>query len=52
MYVFHTLSQVRNITNNWITEYNEERPHKALGKLTPKEYRLTNSTDNSSFYWY
>jgi putative transposase len=34
-YVFHRLSEVRAITQNWITTYNEERPHDALGGLTP-----------------
>ena len=37
-YVFHRLSEVREITDNWIIEYNEIRPHDSLGKLTPKEY--------------
>jgi len=38
LYIFHKLSKVKEITNNWIKEYNEERPHTALGVLTPKEY--------------
>ena len=37
-YVFHQLSEVKEITDNWIIEYNEIRPHDSLGKLTPKEY--------------
>jgi putative transposase len=37
-YVFHRLSEVRAITQNWITTYNEERPHDALGGLTPVAY--------------
>ena len=37
-YVFHRLSEVREITDSWIIEYNEIRPHDSLGKLTPKEY--------------
>ncbi|MDP6628159.1 MAG: integrase core domain-containing protein, partial [Candidatus Marinimicrobia bacterium] len=40
------------ITNNWIKEYNEERPHTALGRLTPKEYRLNKYAENSNFNWY
>lgn len=39
MYVFKTLSEVRAITEEWIDQYNEERPHRALGDLTPFEYR-------------
>ncbi|MBT5804773.1 MAG: transposase, partial [Gemmatimonadetes bacterium] len=30
MYVFKTLSEVRAITEEWIDQYNEERPHDAL----------------------
>lgn len=38
MYVFRTLNEVRELTQDWIREYNEERPHDALGDLTPWEY--------------
>ena len=30
MYVFKTLNDVREITDNWIREYNQERPHDHL----------------------
>ena len=39
MYVFKTLSEVRAITEEWLNQYNEERPHGALGDLTPSEFR-------------
>jgi hypothetical protein len=35
MYAFRRLSEFREITENWIREYNEERPHNSLGDLTP-----------------
>ena len=38
MYVFNTLSQACEITADWMRQYNEERPHDALGDLTPSEY--------------
>ena len=38
MYVFSNLSEVREITGNWLKEYNEERPHESLGNMTPIEY--------------
>ena len=38
MYLFRSLNEVREITESWIREYNEERPHDALGDLTPWEY--------------
>ena len=39
-YVFKTLSEVRAITEEWMDEYNEERPHDALEDFTPFEYRM------------
>ena len=38
MYVFSRLSEVRNLTEKWLKEYNEERPHESLGNMTPVEY--------------
>ena len=38
MYVFKTLNEVRELTDSWIREYNEERPHDSLEDLTPIEY--------------
>jgi putative transposase len=34
MFVFQSLSEVREQTELWLKEYNEERPHKSLGHLT------------------
>ena len=52
MYAFRRLSEVREITNNWIREYNEERPHDSLGDLTPREYLMANSNrENSKSMW-
>jgi putative transposase len=42
LYIFKKLKEVQEITDNWVIEYNEERPHESLGNLTPKEY-LTES---------
>jgi len=39
-YIFESLSEVREITAQWMKEYNEERPHESLGNLTPHEYAL------------
>ena len=38
MYVFKTLNEVRNLTESWLTQYNEERPYDSLNDLTPREY--------------
>jgi putative transposase len=42
-YIFQTLSEVQEITEQWVQEYNEERPHESLGNLTPSEYALGGS---------
>jgi len=53
MYVFQNLSEVREITDNWIMEYNEIRPHEALGDLTPEEFRKANKgQENQTLPWH
>lgn len=37
-YLFDALDQVRDITERWMTDYNENRPHESLGNKSPKEY--------------
>lgn len=38
-YLFEDLDQVRRISTEWIRDYNEERPHEALGSLPPARFR-------------
>lgn len=38
-YLFFELDQVRQLTAEWMEEYNERRPHEALNNLTPKEWK-------------
>ena len=53
MYVFQTLSEVREITDNWVMEYNEIRPHESLGNLAPEEYREANKPEeNQTSPWH
>ena len=52
MYVFKDLDEVREICRKWIKEYNEERPHQSLGKLTPVEYRMKYCPENSNLGWH
>lgn len=41
-YLFKSLTQVREITDSWIDEYNYERPHESLNDLPPKIYERLN----------
>lgn len=43
MHAFKRLSEIRKITENWIREYNEKRPHDSLDNLTSSEYFMGNS---------
>jgi len=53
MYVFKRISEVRNTTENWIDEYNEQRPHESLGNLTPREYMIINNQQpESTLTWH
>ena len=38
LYLFESLQQVRDITDEWLDIYNYERPHDALGDQTPMSY--------------
>jgi hypothetical protein len=33
--MFESLAQIREFANAWLWMYNNERPHSALGYLTP-----------------
>ena len=38
-YIFRNIEDVRELTERWRTDYNENRPHEALGNMTPMEYK-------------
>ncbi len=39
-YVFDSLQEVRDMTADWLHRYNHHRPHEALGRIPPVEYRV------------
>jgi putative transposase len=41
MHLFKNILEVQAITDNWLQEYNTQRPHQSLGNLTPHAYRQT-----------
>lgn len=48
LYIFENLTDVREKTYWWRIAYNEERPHDALGNMTPAQY-LEKYAENSTF---
>ena len=38
LYLFDSLSEVREATHWWMIDYNETRPHDALGDMTPAAF--------------
>jgi len=46
MYVFQTLNEVREQTEMWLKEYNEERPHDALGDNDAQRISFNPKTGN------
>jgi putative transposase len=39
-YLFFDLDQVRMLTDEWMDEYNNRRPHESLENLTPNEWKM------------
>lgn len=48
-YLFNSLTEVREITDEWVNQYNEERPHKSLGKIPPSWFRRKITAGSFSF---
>ena len=46
--LFATLAEARVIIESWRREYNQMRPHSALGYLTPEEFSQLNATATTS----
>jgi putative transposase len=37
-YVFGSIEEVRTVTEEWLDDYNNERPHDSLGKVPPRTF--------------
>jgi hypothetical protein len=48
---FKSLAQTRQIIERWRREYNESRPHRALGEKTPNEFACQVSKKPKNSLW-
>jgi putative transposase len=39
-YVFDSLQEVRDMTEDWLHRYNHQRPHRSLGRIPPVQFRM------------
>ena len=49
-YVFTSLSEVQQLTDEWLTTYNDDRPHDSLGRIPPTRYLSRPPTPPESPY--
>ena len=43
-YLFKSIKEVTELTQQWMIHYNEKRPHDSLNGLTPIEYKMRNKS--------
>ena len=49
-YVFESIEQVRDVTENWLREYNEERQRDSLGRVPPLMFMPRRKSPAESTY--
>lgn len=52
MHIFRTLSEVREQTEQWLADYNQQIPHDSLGGLTPAQFGAQYQSQTSNFSWH
>jgi putative transposase len=48
-YLFRSLDEVRRLTTQWLTTYNEYRPHESLGRVPPAMFRRNLKPEISTY---
>lgn len=46
-YMFDSIDEVREVSQLWVDDYNNSRPHDALGGLPPRVYRQKQANENN-----
>jgi putative transposase len=49
-YVFTSLTEVQELTDDWLTTYNDDRPHDSLGRIPPTRFLPRPTTPPESPY--
>ena len=49
-YLFRSLEQVREITDDWLRIYNEETLHRSVGRIPPSQFRRQLENRQNSSY--
>lgn len=47
-YVFASITEVQAITDDWLVDYNEDRPHDSLGRMPPTSFKPRPRTPEES----
>jgi len=47
-HLFDSINQVRDLTESWIPQYNEERPHDSLGRVPPLMFMPRQTNEKST----